>query len=158
VPVAQRDPERDLAASSLLQLQHLRPHELHKPVERERRFARLAPGVDEALVKLLDLPDLLDRVGHGGHMDDAIRRLRAVACALLRPGGFRNGPGRPSSLARSPRSHRSTNAAYLDCSVWNLKRSAKLESGARSYFLTSNSTRLRSSHGGFGSRPAKNML
>ena len=37
---------------------------------------------------------------------------------LISVGGFcLNGPGRPSSRARRPRSHRSTNAAKRDCSV-----------------------------------------
>ena len=66
-----------------------------------------------------------------------------------------NGPGRPSSRARKPRSQRSMNVAKRDWSVRKRKRSPVFTMWARSNCLTSASTRPRVSHGGFGSRPRR---
>src|SRR4029450_7238515 len=69
-----------------------------------------------------------------------------------------NGPGRPSSRARRPRSQRSVRIEKRVCRVAKRNRSPVFWMYARSYCFTIAVTRLRVSHGGLDRRPEKYML
>ena len=93
-----------------------------------RRRPGLAPRIHERVVNEWSLS--ISRIGS----------LKAVTLRTLlswvsgffgasRGGRLHEGPGRPSSRARCPRSHKSTNFANRDCSVWNRKRRRRCRCG-----------------------------